>query len=473
MKRIAIIGGGIAGLAAAFYLQRARGQGASLEYVLFEGGSRLGGVLQTEEVEGFLLEAGPDSFLTAKPWAAQLARDAGLGGQLIASLDQARKVHIVVHGKLLPLPEGLQFMVPSKMLPALMSPLFSWATRAHIVQEALGRFPRQKASGDKSASGDESAASFVARHFGGEMVERVAGPLLAGVYGGDAARLSARAVLPSFIEMEARNGSLIRGVRARGKASAKPGGAGGIFTSFQKGMQQFVDAVATGIDPQSIRLHAEISGLMHNSSGWQVTPADPANAWDGQPFDSVVLAVPAYAAASLVEHLNLPLAAALRKIPYSSSVLALLAYDQEAARQLPPGFGFLVPRGEGRRILACTMIHNKFAGRVPPSAALLRVFMGGVGDEEVLSLGDDEIQAIAQTELREILGLRASPKFSRIYRWPRAMAQYEVGHLERVNEIETAAGETPGLFLAGNAYRGIGIPDCVLSGARAAAKIIG
>ena len=464
MRRIAIIGGGIAGLAAAFYLQRARDLGAALEYVLYERSSRLGGVLQTEDVEGFLLEAGPDSFLTAKPWAAQLARDAGLADQLINSLDQARKVHILVRGKLVPMPEGLQFMVPGKMLPALLSPLFSWSTRAHIAREAWGRFPRQ------SPSTDESAASFVSRHFGDEMVERVANPLLAGVYGGDASRLSARAVLPSFVELEARHGSLIRGLRARAQVAAKP--VAGIFTSFKKGMRQFVQAVTTGIDHQAIRLNADVSGLTHNDSGWLVTSAQAATG-DDKPFDSVVLAVPAYAAASLLEPVNLPLAAALGKIPYSSSVLALLAYDQQAAQQLPAGFGFLVPHSEGRRMLACTMVHNKFSGRVPPSAALLRVFMGGAADEEVMSLQDEQIQAIAQTELQQILGLRASPRFCRIYRWPRAMPQYEVGHLDRITEIETAASHTPGLFLAGNAYRGIGIPDCVHSGAKAAEKIIG
>ena len=467
MKRIAIIGGGIAGLAAAFYLQRARAQGAGLEYVLYERGSRVGGVLQTEEVEGYLLEAGPDSFLTAKPWAAQLARDAGLEDQLIPSLDQARKVHIVVHGKLVPMPEGLQFMVPSKMLPALLSPLFSWSTRGHIAREALGKFPRH------FSDSDESAASFVSRHFGDEMVERVASPLLAGVYGGDASRLSARAVLPSFVEMEARHGSLIRGLRARGKVVAKPGAATSIFTSFQKGMQQLVDAVSRGIDPQSILLNADVTGLTHNNSGWRVASAASANPGDDKPFDSVVLAAPAYAAASLLQDVNLSLASALHKIPYSSSLLALLAYDQEAAKQLPAGFGFLVPRSEGRRMLACTMVHNKFAGRVPPSAALLRVFMGGAADEEVLSLRDEQIQATAETELQQILGLTVRPKFCRIFRWPRAMAQYEVGHLDRITEIETAVGNTPGLFLAGNAYRGIGIPDCVNSGAQAAEKIVG
>ncbi len=483
MKRIAIIGGGIAGLSAAFYLQRAREQGAALEYVLYERSARLGGVLQTEEVDGFLLEAGPDSFLTVKPWAAQLARDAGLGDQIIPSLDHARKVHIVLHGKLVPMPAGLHFMVPSKMLPALMSPLFSWATRAQIAREALWSRPQASPKklndgGMGESAADESAASLVSRHFGQQMVDRVANPLLAGVYGGEASQLSARAVLPGFVEMEAQHGSLIRGVRAQLAAKAAAASAAtsapspSIFTSFKKGMQQLVDAVSSGIDPQCVHLNAKVEAVTRDTSGWNVRRSQPHEG-NGKPFDSVALAVPAYVSATLIEAESPALAVALNQIPYGSSVLILMAYDEEVARNLPDGFGFLAPRSEGLRMLACTMVHNKFAGRAPAGAALLRVFMGGAGDEAAISLSDDEIQSIVRKELRQILGLTSAPRFCRIYRWPRAMAQYNVGHLLRIAEIQAAAAKSPGLFLAGNAYRGIGVPDCVRSGAEVAQQIIG
>ncbi len=453
MKRIAIVGGGIAGLSAAFELEQQRRQGAPVDYILYEGSPRLGGVILTERVEGCLIEAGPDAFLTEKHWAAELCRELGLGDQLLGSNDAERRTCIVVRNRLVPIPDGLQFMVPTRVAPVLASPLFSLGTKFRMAREWFMR-PRR-------SEGDESAAAFVARHFGEEMVERLADPLLAGVYGGSAERLSARAVLPRFVEMEAKHGSLARAmIAARNKVSAanppRP-----LFTTLRDGMQQMTEAITARLDRSAVRLGVSVRGAAYHGGKWTVA-ADNG----GEEFDAVILAVPAYAAAALLRAAHTKLAEALEQIPYSSSVTVALGYD--TAIPLPAGFGFLVPRSEGRRMLACTFVHNKFPHRAPAGWRLVRVFLGGQSDERALDLNHAEIIAMVRNELRQLLHLETEPRFVRIYRWPRAMAQYEVGHLERVAEITRLRRELPGLFLAGNAYGGIGVPDCVREGCEAA-----
>jgi oxygen-dependent protoporphyrinogen oxidase len=465
VKRIAIIGGGISGLAAAFYLERARRSGADLQYTLLEGAERLGGVMGTERVDGCLVEAGPDSFLTEKPWAAVLCRDLGIEDQLVGSNDAQRKTFILLKGRLVPIPEGLQFLVPTRILPTLTTPLFSATTKLRMAMEYFAK-PRQ-------IEGDESAAQFVERHFGPEMVERLADPLLAGVYGGEAARLSARAVLPRFLEMQARHGSLSRALLAARKQMSDNGAARPIFTTLRDGMQQLVEAVAAQLDPSALRLGVSVRAVGREQGRWLVLQQDGT----AERFDFMVLAVPAYIAGALLRTAHPRLSKLLSEVPYSSSATVALGFDAaafDARRQgkLPQGFGFLVPRSEGKRVLACTFVHNKFPHRAPEDRVLLRVFLGGSRDEAAVALGDDEIMGTVRRELWEILGLGAEPRFTRVYRWPRAMAQYEVGHLERIDEIERLRAELPGLALAGNAYRGIGVPDCVRSGRDAAEGIL-
>jgi oxygen-dependent protoporphyrinogen oxidase len=454
MKLLAIIGGGISGLAAAFYAQR-----AGLPYRLLEASPRLGGVLRSEHVVDSLVEAGPDSWLSEKPWARELCRDLGLEGELIASNDAERKTYILHRGRLEPIPDGLQFFIPTRLLPVLTSRLFSVRAKLRMMAE-LWRKPG-------APEGDESAAALVERHFGRELVDVLAAPLLAGVYGGDAGRLSARAVLPRFVEMARAHGSLTRAVlAARRKAKGAP--AAPIFTSLRGGMQQLVDAVTRRLDPASVMTGAPVEAVAPDGSGWSVSLAGAPP----QRFDSVILAVPAYVAAQMVRGFVPPLAAELSAIPYTSSMTVVLGYDEglaaSAGARLPPGFGFLVPRAEQRRMLACTFVHTKFPSRAPRGRLLLRIFMGGAHDAAALELTDEQAIAAAGGELRDILHLDGEPRFARVYRWPRAMAQYEVGHLERVARIEALRRAHPGLHLAGNAYRGIGVPDCVRSGREAA-----
>jgi oxygen-dependent protoporphyrinogen oxidase len=461
IMKVAIIGGGISGLSAAFHLERARRGGADIRYTLFESSDRLGGVMRTERVEGCLIEAGPDSFLSEKQSAAELCRELGIADQLVGSNDAHRRTYILVKGRLVEMPDGLQFMVPTKLLPTITTPLFSWGTKLRMAREFF--------ASPHTPNGDESAAAFVERHFGPEVVDRLADPLLAGVYGGSAERLSVRAVLPRFLDMEARYGSLSRAMVAAMK-KRPANGARPIFTSMKDGMQQLVDAVVAQLDPGAIHTGTHVKALGREGSNWVLL-------WqDGTPekFDRVIVATPAYVAGGLLRSVEPRLASLLGEINYSSSVTVALGYatagfDGRGGKR-EDGFGFLVPRSEGKRLLACTFVHNKFPHRAPDDRLLLRVFLGGSHDPDVLQIPDEEILRIVQVELRQILGLTAEPRFSRVYRWKRSMAQYEVGHLERVNEVERLRSALPGLTLAGNAYRGIGVPDCIKSGLDAAAE---
>ncbi|HXY16387.1 MAG TPA: protoporphyrinogen oxidase [Terriglobales bacterium] len=460
MKRIAIIGGGMSGLAAAFAIENARQSGATLEYVLYESSSRLGGVLVTERVDGCQLEAGADSFLTEKPWATDLCRELGLEDQLIGSNDRDRKTYIVVKGKLVELPDGLMFMVPTKIVPTLLSPLFSTRTKVRMAQEWF--HPPRK------ADHDESVASMVERHYGVEMVDRLADPLLSGVYGGEASHLSVRAVLARFAEMEAKYGSLGRAMlAARKKMPTTRNGARPLFTSLRNGMQQMVDAVVSRLTPSALQLNRSATSIQREQQGFTVAAGQASDR-----FDAVILATPAHMSADLIRIADKHLAAELAAIEYTSSITINLGYDENVRSSLPPGFGFLVPRSEGRRILAATFVHNKFPHRAPADRALLRCFIGGTRNEGLLHLPDEDILRIVRQDLQQIIGVRAEPLFATVDRWKRAMAQYGVGHLERLQRIDSLLAEIPGLALAGNGYRGIGVPDCIRSGRDAATRML-
>jgi protoporphyrinogen/coproporphyrinogen III oxidase len=460
--RIAIIGGGISGLSAAFALEERRREGDTLDYFVYESSPRFGGVLFSERVEGCLVEAGPDSFLTEKTWAADFCRTLGLGDQLIGSNDATRKTYILVRGRLVPMPEGLMFMVPTKIFPIAMSPLFSWTTKLRMAREWLH-------SPGSAPAADESIAALISRHYGNEMVDRLADPLLSGVYGGDAAALSAQAVLPRFVEMERTHGSLGRALlAARKKSSESPARTTpSIFTSLKGGMQQLVDSLLARLSPSSLRPNMPVEAIHPRPDGWLVSARGESDF-----FDAVILAAPTYAAAHLLRACGGELSTELDGIPYSSSVTVALGYDRAVRDALPLGFGFLVPRNEGKRTMAVTFVHNKFAHRAPEDRALLRCFLGGTRDEAALQMPDAELVRVVRDDLREILKLTAEPLFARVYRWQSAMAQYNVGHLDRVKRIENLRSQLPRLALAGNGYGGIGVPDCIRSGGEAARHVL-
>jgi protoporphyrinogen/coproporphyrinogen III oxidase len=456
MKRVAIIGGGISGLSAAFALEEKRWAGIELEYALYEASTRFGGVLVTDHVDGCIIEAGADSFLTEKPWASELCGKLGLADQLIGSNDADRKTYILVHGKLVEIPDGLMFMVPTKLTPTVLSPLFSARTKLRMAREWF--HPPHK------ANGDETVAAFVERHYGSEMVDRLADPLLSGVYGGEASQLSVRAVLPRFAEMESKHGSLGRAMVAARLATARAarGTARPLFTSLKDGMQQMVDALVNALDAKSLRARVAVQAVSPEAEGWVVSAG-----LDSDQFDAVIMAVPTRAAGGLLQRSGKELASELSGIAYSSSVTVALGYGRQVRDQLPPGFGFLVPRSEGKRLLAATFVHNKFPHRAPEDRAILRCFLGGAGGEQMLAFSEEEIVRIVREELGQILHVKAEPLFVRVFKWKGAMAQYGVGHLERLERIEALRQKLPGLALAGNGYRGIGVPDCVRSGTAA------
>jgi protoporphyrinogen/coproporphyrinogen III oxidase len=455
-KRIAVVGGGTAGLSAAYSLQKRKAAGTPVEFVVYEAG-QLGGVIRTERIDDCVIEAGPDSFLTEKPWAADLCRELGLGDQLISSNDPERKTYMLVKGRLVPIPDGLMFMVPTKLLPTFLSPMFSLATKARIVREWL--------SPPKPKTTEMTVAEFVERHYGREMVDRVADPLLGGVYGGSADQLSVDAVLPRFVQMETKYGSLgLAMVAARNNSSSaapRP-----LFTSLKSGMRQMTDALITRIPTQVFRTGVRVEVVKPESGKWLVISNGRT-----EEFDGVVIATPAHAAAALMSAQQ-ELGAELNAIPYTSSMTVVLGYDQHVRSSLPAGFGFLVPRTEARKILAATFVHNKFPYRAPENRAIIRCFMGGSVAEEMFEHGETDIASAVETELKSILGLSAAPLFTRVYKWRKAMAQYTVGHSDRVSRIRSLVAQMPGLALAGNAYSGIGVPDCVRTGQEAADKVL-
>jgi protoporphyrinogen/coproporphyrinogen III oxidase len=467
MIRIAIIGGGISGLTAAFALEEPRRAGA-VEYTLYESSPNLGGVLRTEYIQGCIVEAGPDSFITEKPWAADLCRTLGLSDQLIGSNDADRKTYILVRNRLIPMPDGLMFLVPTKILPTGLSPLFSWTTKLRMAQELLHP-PR-------AAEADESVASLVERHYGAEMVDRLADPLLSGIYGGEAASLSVRAVLPRFAEMERTHGSLGRAMLAAKEKKPRPANqpAPPLFTSLKNGMQQLAETIAQRLNPSSLATNTSAQSIQPEAGGWTVGvyPEGRRTGLKSDHFDAIILAVPTHAAAKLLAISSPELSAELAAINYRSSITIGLGYDREVRQSLPPGFGFLVPRSEGKRLLAATFVHNKFPHRAPDDRALLRCFFAGSNAEKIWQLSDDAIIAVVRDELQQILGLRAEPLFARVYKWKSAMAQYGVGHLERLDRIERLRQQLPKLALAGNGYRGIGVPDCIRSAQEAARQVL-
>ncbi|HZB87738.1 MAG TPA: protoporphyrinogen oxidase [Terracidiphilus sp.] len=479
--KIAVIGGGIAGMAAAYELQNARAGGVPIAYTLFEARPRLGGVIASETIDGGVLECGPDSFLSEKPAAAELCRELGLGDQLIPSNDAGRQTLIAVRNRLVPLPDGLMFLVPTRLLPTALSPLFSLGAKLRMARELL--LP------PRPSQQDESVAAFVGRHFGPELVDRLAGPLLSGIYGGDAAQLSARSVLPKLVDMETRHGSLSRGmlaahreVRARAaqKVSAAPDPAQrpprGVFTTLRDGLQQLIDALEACLDPACLRRSTAVDALEKTAAGWRVTTNGHT-----ENYDAVILASPAWAAGAMLARVDAGLAGDLAAIPYSSSITVNLVYDETQLGRLPQGFGFLVPTSEGRAMLACTFAHRKFLGRTPTGKVVLRAFLGGARNAALLDRSDAALVAVVRRELSEILGEAiiapdtapdTAPEHARVSRWGDAMAQYAVGHQERMVRVQDRVAAHPGLRLAGNAYDGIGISDCIRLGRQAARELV-
>ena len=463
--KLVVVGGGITGLAAAHRaVELAAEQGRSLDLTLLEAGDRLGGIIATERRDGFLVECGPDSFLSEKPWALALCRRLGLEDRLVRTDDRFRRTFVVWGGALHPLPEGFQLLAPTRLGPLLASRLFTWPGKLRMALDLV--LPR-------GGEADESLGAFVRRRLGREALERVAQPLVAGIYTADPDDLSLTATMPRFAALERRDRSVILALwRAARRAPAEAAGASGarwsLFVSLAEGMEELVRALGARLPPGSVRLKARVTDVARADGRWRVATQDG----DVLAADGVILATEAHQAARHLRYLDPSLALLLEGIPYASSGTVTLAYRRAAIRHPLDGFGFVVPHAEGRPIIAGTFSSVKYPGRAPEGHVLLRVFLGGALREAVLDQDDERLAGIACEQLRDLLAVNEAPLWTRVARYRKAMPQYHVGHLARVETIELALARHPGLALAGGAYRGVGIADCVRSGEDAARVLL-
>jgi protoporphyrinogen/coproporphyrinogen III oxidase len=459
VRRVVVIGGGISGLAAA---HRFTELDPSLPVTLIEASARLGGTLLTEDRDGFLLERGPDSFITEKPEAVALAKRLGLESQLIGTNPNHRRSFIVRKGRLRPVPEGFQLLAPSRIWPFITSDIFSLSGKARMAADLF--LPRRRANG----VADESLASFVRRRLGREALERMAQPMVGGIYTADPETLSLRATLPRFLDMERDHRSLILAMLRKARAKSGTSGARyGLFLSFDRGMQVLVRALEQKMTKCEVKLNTRVASI-ERDRGWRIK----SQKGDTIEADTICLALPAYVSAELLTNINETLAAQLNEIKYASTATINLAFHRDTIKHALDGFGFVVPFVEKRSLIACTFSSVKFPGRAKDGHVLLRAFAGGALQPEMFALEESEMLARVESDLRELLGVSGKPLFAEVSKWKNSMPQYEVGHLDRVAAIENSVRGLPGLALAGNAYHGAGIPDCIRSGETAAEKII-
>ncbi|HVF29231.1 MAG TPA: protoporphyrinogen oxidase [Pyrinomonadaceae bacterium] len=467
-RRVVIIGGGITGLAAAHRLIELNKLVAQpFEVLLFEAGARLGGTIHTHFRDGFLLEGGPDSFISEKPEAVELAKRVGLEGDLIETNDAHRRSFVVRNGRLRTTPEGFQLLAPSRLWPFVTSDIFSWPGKARIALDLI--LPRRAGA---NGSDDESLAEFVRRRLGQEALERMAQPMVGGIYTADPERLSLRATMPRFLEMERANRSLILAMwRAGRKQSVEfsrgtSGARYSLFLSFKDGMQTLTDRLAALMPDNAVHLRTKVESLSFDAATklWQVHVAGQETVT----ADAVCLSLPAYRAANMLRAVDTPLAAELDAIEYASTATVNLAYRRADVPHPLDGFGFVVPAIERRTTLACTFSSVKFDGRAPETHVLLRAFVGGALQPEAFALDEEAMTRAVGKDLRDLLGIERPPLFAHVEKWPKSMAQYHLGHVERVARIRRRLLNFPTLQLAGNAYGGAGIPDCIRSGEAAA-----
>ncbi len=470
--RVAIVGGGIAGLATAYYLQeKARHANLPLYYSLIESAPAFGGKISTDINDGFVVEGGPDSFITQKPAALRLCRELGLEDRLLGTNDARRKVYVLDGGRLRALPDGVMLVIPTRFTPFALSPLISIPGKLRMGMDLLIP-PRRE-------NGDESLADFIRRRLGQEALDKIAEPLMAGIHVADPERLSLQATFPRFIQLEQQHGSLIKGMLAQKARRAAPGsnGAGrqiSLFMTLRGGLRELVETLVHRLEGDLLP-GTQVVGLEHVRG----TPTlDEAryrlHLADGRalPADVVILATPSYTAAELVEPLHPALAEGLRAIRYVSTATVSLGFRRAGFEHPLDGFGFVVSARERSRLMACTWTSTKFSQRAPEEHVLVRCFVGGHRHEDLVNLPDGELVGIIRQELHQVMGVRAQPVLTRIYRWPQANPQYDVGHLERVDHLAALAANLPGLYLTGSAYRGVGIPDCIQQGEETAAAVM-
>ena len=480
-KQAIVIGGGIAGLTTCYRLiTESAKRGIPLDVKLLEAGDRVGGAIHTSKQDGFVIEHGPDVFISTKPWAKALSEELGIADQFLSTNQRERRSFVLRKGKLYPVPDGFYLMAPASFLPFVKTPIFSWHGKLRMGLDWV--IPRRRNDEDESLEG------FITRRLGKEAFTRIAQPMIGGIYTADGKDLSLKATMPQFLEMEKKHRSIIKALIARKKESQ--GGASGtsgprysLFLSFKSGMQTLTDTLAERLPDDCIQLGTKVSRLDYRSQveaqpksrsigeeKWHVHLAN-GEQLEG---DLVCVALPAHGAAGLVKTVAPSLSESLASIPYASSAIVNLAFRRADIEHPLNGMGFVVPAIEERSIIGCTFSSVKLAGRAPEDYALLRAYVGGAGSkgEAYFRRSESEIVESVLRELHELLGLRGDPQLSLVYKHPNAMAQYHLGHLDKVAEIEVQARKLPGFALAGNAYHGIGIPDCINSGEKAASLLL-
>ena len=468
-RRIIVIGGGIAGLAAAHRIVELNDEKSlGIDVLLLEASLRLGGAIATERVSDFLVEAGPDSFITEKPWALRLCERIGLTSRLVSTQAAYQKIYIVHRGRLEPLPEGFFLLAPTRLWPFIQTPLFSWGGKLRMAAELF--LPRSE------ANNDESLGAFVRRRFGSEALERIAQPLVGGIYASDPDKLSLAATMPRFRDMERQRRSVIWAMwsEQRRRARSHEAGSGArwsLFVTLAEGMQEFVDAIAGRLPAGSVQRDTPVTAVNYEPSkrSWRVATGDR----DVLHADGVILATPAFHAAEILSPVASDAAGELRQISYASTATVSLAYRREDFQRRPDSFGFVVPAIEHRKIMACTFSSLKYPDRAPEGHILLRAFVGGALQPQLFDDDDPIMEKNVRDELASLLGVTAPPLFSRIWRHPNSMPQYHVGHEARIRRVESSLSKISTLALAGSAYHGVGISDCVRTGEEAAGKVVG
>lgn len=464
VKQVVIVGGGITGLAAAFYLQQQ--SYGRIQVSLVETAPTVGGKITSSREVGFVIEGGPDSFITKKPSALELCRALGLNDELIGSKSARQPTYVWSVGRLHPMPEGIMLMAPTMILPLLRSRLISWPGKLRMGLEAVIP-PSRK-------TGEESLATFVRRRFGPELLNKIAAPLMAGIHAADPEALSLQSTFPMFLQLEQTYGSILRGMFSQ-RMRKKPGRAstgqqskpGSMFMTLRGGLQQLVDALQSCLHAGTVCVNLGVTSITHDADQYMVALSDGTSVL----ADEVVFTTPAWATARMVQSIDHVLASKLREIPYVSTATVSLGFKREDIPHSLDGYGFVVPLSEGRRITACTWASQKFEHRAPADCVLLRVFIGGACAEDLAELDEVTLIQLAREELRTTMGITADPILAKAYRWHKSTPQYNVGHEARVAEIERNCQMHPGLHLAGAAYHGAGIPDCIHGAKKIATQI--
>lgn len=465
-RRLAVAGAGVSGLACAYFLkQQAAAAGAEIELRVFEKENRLGGTILTEEREGFVIEGGPDCFLSEKPWARELAQKLGMADRVEGTNEANKGTFILSGGRLHPLPEGIYLMVPTMIRPLLTSSLLSWPAKLRM---GLDLFIPPRTDGQ-----EETLAEFVTRRLGREALEKIAEPLVAGVHAGIPETMSLRASFPRFQKLEDEHGSLIRGLlaaRADRRKTPAPGANSThtMFLTVREGLGGLIAELSKTFAAEEIVTGDSVTAVRASGAGEYLLTLSSGKSHSAQ---TLVLASPSYVSARLLSEFDPELARELEAIPYVSTATVSLAFREQDLPRLQ-GFGLVVPRTEGRRIMAATWTSRKFYNRSPQGFSLIRCFIGGANHPELIEMDDEAMTRMALEELHHIVLLHADPLFARVFRWPRSMPQTVVGHESRMTRIQERLKSHPGLFLTGGAYYGLGIPDCVHQGELVAEQII-